>query len=103
MSNRLAVLSRLLVTLMAGGLAYVVTNLYDMPGAWRATLAVVIASAVLIIQYVVDMERRIMALDQDLHDYHEKMRELVSGSFASINEATRLSGWSRGRRCAPTR
>ncbi|WP_405534594.1 hypothetical protein OG787_07030 [Streptomyces sp. NBC_00075] len=96
MSNRLAVLSRLLVTLMAGGLAYVVTNLYDMPGAWRATLAVVIASAVLIIQYVVDMERRIMALDQDLHDYHEKMRELVSGSFASINEATRLFGMVEG-------
>ncbi|MEU6355306.1 DUF6879 family protein [Streptomyces sp. NPDC047072] len=90
MDSRTGLAPKILVTVVIGGLTYLITRIFDMSDGTGITLGVVVASAFLIVQFVMDLDRRLEILRRGLTENREETRELVSSSFARINEATEL-------------
>ncbi|NUQ96536.1 MAG: hypothetical protein HOY79_08215 [Streptomyces sp.] len=85
-------LLKTLVTAVVGGLAYAVTNLADQPQVWQLTVSIFLGGAALIIQYMIDFERRLDSVEETLSVHNAEMRDLVHEGFTRINEATELFG-----------
>ncbi|MCW7943560.1 hypothetical protein AAW14_16310 [Streptomyces hygroscopicus] len=92
-----------LVTAVVAAGTFVLTNVLtpDASQLWQWTVSVVIGSATLIVQYLVDFGERLEAVEEyqkrrlrDMKDrltaHHMEMREAVDESFAKINAATEL-------------
>ena len=94
MASRAKLLRKIMVSLGIGALAYVITNLLAEtsaePQLVGLTLSVFIGGATLVIQVLIDFERRLVGVE-DAHERHaEHMEELLKVGFAKINEATEL-------------
>ncbi|GCB49976.1 hypothetical protein [Streptomyces sp. NL15-2K] len=96
-------LLKILITALVAVLAYVLTNLIDQKQGemWKLTVSIVIGGATLIVQYLVDFERRLTEVEtgqvtriremkESLAAHHGAMRDLVDDRFARISEATEL-------------
>ncbi len=92
-----------LVTVLVATGTFFLTNVLtpDAGEQWQWTMPVVVGSAVLIMQYLVDFgerleaveesqKRRIRGMRDSLADHHREMRSAVDESFAKINAATEL-------------
>lgn len=90
MGTRLTLTSRVLVTVVVGGLAYLISRIYDPSEGRGITIAVVVGATTLIIQYVIDLDQRVDVLSGDLEKNRRAMEELVESSFSRINQATEL-------------
>ncbi|MGW3286851.1 hypothetical protein ACWDR3_19640 [Streptomyces sp. NPDC001002] len=97
------VLVKILVTALVFLIAYLVTNALDQDqgDVWNLTASIVIGGAALIVQYLVDFERRLEQIEtsqaqliRDVKDnlisHHVALTELVDDRFARISEATEL-------------
>lgn len=94
MASRAKLLRKIMVSLGIGALAYVITNLLAEtaaePQLIGLTLSVFIGGATLVIQVLIDFERRLVGVE-DAHERHaEHMEDLLNAGFAKINEATEL-------------
>ncbi|MFE7077434.1 hypothetical protein ACFU96_45895 [Streptomyces sp. NPDC057620] len=96
-------LLKILITALVAVLAYVLTNLLEQKQdeVWKLTVSVVIGGAALIVQYLVDFERRLTEIEsgqitriremkESLSAHYRAMTELVDDRFARISEATEL-------------
>ncbi|MEV0171722.1 DUF6879 family protein [Streptomyces sp. NPDC050803] len=92
-----------LVTVSLAAGTFVLTNVLtpDASEVWQWMMSVMVGSAVLIVQYLVDFgerleavedaqKRRIRGMRDSLADHHREMRSAVDESFAKINAATEL-------------
>ncbi len=86
------ILRKVLVTTFTGGLAYLVTNTAQESQLWSITLSAFIGSVVLVIQFLIDFESRLGAVEYAQDHHAETMERLVNNGFSKINEATELFG-----------
>ncbi|MBX6355184.1 MAG: phosphatidylserine/phosphatidylglycerophosphate/cardiolipin synthase family protein [Micromonosporaceae bacterium] len=87
-----SILRKVLITTFTGGLAYLITNTAQESQIWSITLSAFIGSVVLVIQFLIDFESRLGAVEQ-AHDRHaQSMERLVNEGFTKISEATELFG-----------
>jgi hypothetical protein len=71
------VIRKFLVTLAFGGVAYLLTILTKQPAIWSLTMSIFIGGVSLVVQFLVDVDARVGALD---------------GRFTTVNRATELFG-----------
>ncbi|WP_019064125.1 hypothetical protein [Streptomyces prunicolor] len=78
---------------MAAG-AYVITNLIDQSQneLWQLVVSIVIGGAALIVQYMIDFERRLASVESALVTHHRDMKNLVSEKFMQVGEVTGIFG-----------
>ncbi|RPF33340.1 hypothetical protein EDD92_3252 [Streptomyces sp. TLI_185] len=94
---------KILITASAAGGAFLLTILLngDNNDIWQWVASIVLGSATLIVQYLVDFGERLEVVEesqrrhiddmkQSLANHHAEMRTAVDQSFAKINEATEL-------------
>ncbi|MET9484809.1 DUF6879 family protein [Streptomyces sp. NPDC006638] len=81
-----------LITAFIGGTAYLLTNITDQPEVWKLTASIFLGGASLIIQYMIDFERRLGGVEDTLTEHNAEMTRLVARGFARINEVTELFG-----------
>ncbi|MFF5478212.1 hypothetical protein ACFY5C_12875 [Streptomyces sp. NPDC012935] len=99
------VVLKILITLAVGTVTYVITNLIDQSDEdlWQLALAVVLGGATLIVQYMVDFERRLDSVERgqqhngrDLREalsaHHREMTQLVDQGFRRVGVVTGLFG-----------
>ncbi|MGW3492238.1 DUF6879 family protein [Streptomyces sp. NPDC001020] len=96
-------LKRTLITILVATGTYVLTNVLDQDKnqVWQLTVSVVLGGAALIIQYLVEFEERLEAMEEGqkkriremkdrLGGHHAEMLAVVDDRFAKINDATEL-------------
>jgi hypothetical protein len=94
---------RILITASAAGGAFLLTSILseDDNNIWQWVASIVLGSATLIVQYLVDFGERLEAVEESqrsnindmkrsLTSHHGEMRTAVDQSFAKINAATEL-------------
>jgi Family of unknown function (DUF6879) len=91
-SAALSILRKVLVTTFTGGLAYLITNAAQDEQIWSITLSSFIGSVVLVIQFLIDFESRLAAVEEAHNRHASTMERLVNDGFSKINEATELFG-----------
>lgn len=85
-------LLKTLVTALVGGTTYLLTNVTNQPEVWKQSASIFFGGAALIIQYMIDFERRLGAVESSLEVHNGEMKQLVARGFARINEVTELFG-----------
>jgi hypothetical protein len=85
-------LLKTLVTAVVGGVTYALTNIANQPEVWKLTASIFLGGAALIVQYMIDFERRLGSVEGSLVVHNSEMKELVHRGFARINEVTELFG-----------
>lgn len=83
---------KLLVTLIAGGLAYLLMNMTGQPEIWQLTTPVFVGGIVLVVQMLIATDARIGALQAELKAHGGRVEQTVDRRFAAVNEATALYG-----------
>ncbi|MQY11109.1 hypothetical protein SRB5_12230 [Streptomyces sp. RB5] len=89
---------KVLITLIVGGLTYLVTNgLISEDGnpnaeASRLIITIFFAGAAMIVQYMAEFDHRLQDVDRHMTDNSEQMKDTVHEGFKDINEATRVFG-----------
>jgi hypothetical protein len=91
-TNGLNILIKAMVTGVTGGVAYLITNLADQPQIWGLTLSAFIGGVTLVIQFLIDFENRLKAVEDRQSRHATKIERLVREGFSKINEATELFG-----------
>ncbi|MDC0766159.1 hypothetical protein [Streptomyces sp. HD] len=88
------VVLKVLITAAVGTTAYVISNLIapSQEDLWQVALAVVIGGAALIVQYMVDFEERLGALENGQRQHRRELTELVDQGFRQVGEVTDLFG-----------
>ncbi|NJQ02365.1 DUF6879 family protein [Streptomyces zingiberis] len=89
-------LLKTLITAVVGGFTYALTNATEQPEVWKLTASIFLGGAAMIIQYMIDFERRLGAVEHSLTVHNGEMKELVAEGFAKINQATELFGLVEG-------
>lgn len=77
-------------SLAIGALAYAITELTNQPQIWSLTLSVFISGVVLVVQFLVDLEIRVVRVEKASVHHVEKVAELVSDGFEKIGAVTEL-------------
>lgn len=85
-------LLKVLVTAFIGAIGYLLTNIAHEPQTWKLTVSVFLSGVVLVIQYMIDFERRLDSAERAMAAHNSDMKELVARGFARINEVTELFG-----------
>lgn len=85
-------LLKTLITAVVGGVTYALTNIANQPEVWKLTASIFLGGAALIVQYMIDFERRLGSVEDTLSVHNAEMKELVHDGFARINEVTELFG-----------
>ncbi|NUP19061.1 MAG: hypothetical protein HOZ81_23810 [Streptomyces sp.] len=88
------VVLKVLITVAVGTTAYVISNLIApaQEDLWQLALAVVIGGSALIVQYMVDFEERLGALENGQRQHRSELTELVDQGFRQVGEVTDLFG-----------
>lgn len=86
------IIIKITVTLVIGGVAYLLSNLYDQPRIWGITLSAFIGGVTLIVQFLIDFDNRLQSLENCQIEHTARMEETVDAGFSKINEATELFG-----------
>lgn len=89
---------RIFVSLAIGGLTYLVAYLATARGDSQEaaltslTLSVFLGGVILVVQFLIEFDSRLGALEFRQVEHEEAMRNLVERAFAEINESARLLG-----------
>ncbi|MFJ9627991.1 DUF6879 family protein [Streptomyces sp. NPDC101175] len=97
------VLLKTLVTFVVATIAYVVTNLINQSQdeMWQLAVSIVIGGATLIIQYMIDFERRLASVEDGQHvqsreigdalaAHHREMKDMVQEKFQLVGDVTKI-------------
>jgi hypothetical protein len=85
-----AVLRKISVTVLMGAISFPFTQLLFSDLAGQIAAAGVFGSVVLMIQFLIEFERRLGGVERGLGDSVANIRELVRQGFAKVNDATQL-------------
>lgn len=89
---RLAI--RVIVSLVAGTFAFFLTEFVrdpnDQSQIWSLTMSVFVGGVVLVVQFLVDFERRAVRAERASEDHTARTEQMVQDGFAKINEVTEL-------------
>lgn len=83
---------KILVTVIAGGLTYLLTNATGQPEIWQLTMSVFVGGIVLVAQVLIDSDTRVLELAAQQAQHVLRTEEILERRFAAINEATALYG-----------
>lgn len=89
-ANTVPVLRKIFVTLLLGGISFPFTQLLFPSLAGQIAAAAVFGAVVLMVQFLVDFERRLSRVEDRLVDCVDSIREIVRQGFAKVNHATQL-------------
>ncbi len=97
------VLLKTLVTFGVATIAYVITNLINQSQdeLWKLAVSIVIGGAALIVQYMIDFERRLASVERgqlfqsgDIREalaaHHREMKDMVQEKFQQVGDVTKL-------------
>lgn len=82
--------TRILITVIAGGLTYLLTNASDQPEIWQLTMSVFVGGIVLVVQVLIDYDNRMLQFAAEQAAHVSRTEELVDRRFAAISAATAL-------------
>jgi hypothetical protein len=82
--------TKILVTAIAGGLAYVLTNATGQPEIWQLTMSVFVGGIVLVVQLLIDYDNRLLQFAALQAEHVRHTEEIVDRRFAAISAATAL-------------
>jgi hypothetical protein len=86
------VLRKTLLTVLAGGTAFLTTDLLNQPVLWTVSLSIFIGGVTLVIQFLADFEDRLQNVEVGQAQHFETVEELIKNRFSRISEATELFG-----------
>jgi hypothetical protein len=78
------------ITLLTGGLTYLISKLADQPPIWSLTVAVLISGFALVVQFMNDFEKRLENIEEQQAAHPTEIRSLIEEGFARTNEMTKL-------------
>lgn len=89
------IIRKILITLVTGGLAYLIIKYLiaspaDQPQIWVRMASVFIAGITLLVQYVIDLEKRLESLEEKQEDHSTEMRSMIKNGFARTSEVMEL-------------
>jgi hypothetical protein len=90
------ILQKIVVTLISGGVTYLLTNITGQDVVWTLTLSVFVGGAALLVQFMVDFDQRLALVQTVLAEHTGEMKAMVDQSFAKVSEATELFGRVEG-------
>jgi hypothetical protein len=87
--------TKILVTAIAGGLTYLLTNATGQPEIWQLTMSIFVGGIVLVVQVLIDTDSRVHALESDLEAHAARVEGIVDSHFVEARvdgrvEATAL-------------
>lgn len=88
--TRMKVLTKVLVTLFAGGITYLITNLTEQPEIWQITMSVFVAGVGLVVNYLIDHDNRVGRLEATQEQHTSRVEDVLDRRFTEISEATAL-------------
>jgi hypothetical protein len=86
---------KVLVTVLVGGMSYLVTNALisdDNDDLWSLLLATFISGVIFVVQYLVDVDSQLDTLRQEQRTQHRSTHTLVADGFSKIYESGKLYG-----------
>ncbi len=86
------VLRTALLTVVSGGITFLITNALNQPQYNSITLSILIGGIALLVRFLVDFENRLAAVEKMEKDGMDEMKQLVGDAFSEISEATALFG-----------
>jgi hypothetical protein len=82
---------KVIISLCTGGLAYLITStVSDQEWSLVITLSVLLSSVTLVVQFLVDFDRRLEDVSAQLADRQAELAATVTERFGQISEATEL-------------
>ena len=81
---------KILVTAIAGGLTYLLTNATGQPEIWQLTMSVFVGGIVLVVQVLIDHDTSVTALAVSQREHAATVQSVVDRRFAQVSEATGL-------------
>ena len=86
------VLRKVVLTAVAGGGTYVITNLAQQEQIWSVTLSVLIGGIALLVQFLAQFETRLRHVEEGQIEQGRQLRNAVEERFRAISDATALFG-----------
>ncbi|TCO62555.1 DUF6879 family protein [Actinocrispum wychmicini] len=83
---------KILITMVVGALLFPLTNLLLDSTATKVLATVVVGAVVLIVQFLVDLQRQLRAIEGTQIEQISEVRRAVDDTFAKISPATELFG-----------
>jgi hypothetical protein len=87
-----SVIRTALLTLVTGGVTFLITNGLNQPQFICIMLSILIGGIVLMVRFLVDFESRLATVEQVHKEGMAEMQRLVGHAFREISEATELFG-----------
>lgn len=84
------VLRKVVIALVTGGVAFVLTNLADKDPLLSITLSVLVGGSALVVQFLVSFEGRLREVQFSQEEQARQIRACVDERFRAISEATEL-------------
>lgn len=82
--------TRILVTSIAGGLTYLLTNTTGQPEIWQLTMSIFVSGIVLVVQVLIDYDGRMGHFQEVQAEHARRTEDIVDRRFAAISAATAL-------------
>jgi hypothetical protein len=83
-----SVIRTALLTVVSGGITFLITNGLHQDTSISITLSILIGGIALLVRFLVDFEKRLVAVEKLEKDGMADLRRLVERSFGEISEAT---------------
>jgi hypothetical protein len=84
------ILRKVLVSLVLGGLAYLLTEVTGQPDIWSLTMSVFVGGVTLVVQFLMEFENRLGKVEESKARHSARIERMVADGFARISEATEL-------------
>ncbi|MCM3922502.1 hypothetical protein ND748_12640 [Frankia sp. AiPs1] len=84
------VLRKSTISVLTGGLTWVIANLTGQQKEWALLFSAFVGSVVLIVQFLVDFERRIKLVEASIEAHHASIESIVQRRFAEIGGIAEL-------------
>ncbi|MEU8234991.1 hypothetical protein AB0C12_35820 [Actinoplanes sp. NPDC048967] len=82
--------TRILFTVIAGGLTYLLTNATGQPEIWQLTMSMFVGGIVLVVQVLIDYDNRMLQFAGEQSAHARRTEDIVDRRFAAISAATAL-------------
>jgi hypothetical protein len=90
-------LRKILVAAFSGTLIYLLTKAFpDTPSIWEVTISVFTSGVILVVQYFVELDERLVLLEQKASDHYRNTQSLLETGFSKITSTIELFGIVEG-------
>jgi hypothetical protein len=80
------VIRKILITLIAGGITYLITNRTNAPTIWVLTISIFIGGVVLVVQFLNDFEKRLEKVERERAAHLSEIRLMIKEEFAETGK-----------------